>query len=203
MSNKKRLQNLSSKIVLLGDAAVGKSSIVLRLTKNSFSEYGESTIGAAYVTTSIETETAVVKFELWDTAGQERYNALAPMFYRNAAAALIVYDITSRNSLDRAKRWVTEIQSQPGTIIVLIGNKVDMENLRQIPKEVAEQYAQEAGVYHFEASAKTNTNIHEIFQYVADKLALQSTGGAGAKSNKSNQQTIIVDDNSEPKKGCC
>jgi small GTP-binding protein len=203
MSNTKRRVPISAKMVLLGDSAVGKSSIVLRLTKNSFSEFGESTIGAAYLVTSIETESAVVKFELWDTAGQERYNAIAPMFYRNAAAALVVFDITQRSSLERAKRWIVELQGQPGstTLVVLVGNKCDCEHLRQVPQDVAEAYAQEVGVQYFETSAKTNTNITEIFQNVAEKLASASTGRGKAKPQP--QQTIVVDTNDEPSRGCC
>lgn len=206
--SQRRRPPITGKMVILGDAAVGKSSIVLRLTKNSFSDFGESTIGAAYVTTTIETETAMVKFELWDTAGQERYNGLAPMFYRNSPAALVVYDITSRNSFDRAKRWVAELQSQPGqqTIIVLVGNKTDMENLRQVPLEAVEQYRAEANLAHFECSAKANTNIHEIFQYVADKLAAQAGSGSGKKNNNNNNNNapiVLVNDDNNEKKGCC
>lgn len=199
----RRKQFMNCKMVLLGDAAVGKSSIVLRLTKNSFSEYGESTIGAAYVTTTVETENAQVKMEVWDTAGQERYGGLTQMFYRGAAAALVVYDITSRSTFERAKRWVQEVQEQPQqqTLIILVGNKVDMESMRQVPRAQAEAYAQSREVLHMESSAKANMNIHEIFQTLADQLSKQGNRGNTNKGQKA--QSITVDDGPTEKKGCC
>lgn len=201
MSNKRRTQ-VGGKMVVLGDAAVGKSSILLRLTKNSFSDFGESTIGAAFLTTTIETDRAAVKLELWDTAGQERYNALAPMFYRNAAAALVVYDITSRSSLERARRWIQELQSQPtqAPMIVLVGNKVDMEHLRQVPTDMAAELAKEFNVTPYECSAKTNVNIQEIFHFVADGLVTKSSN----KSPSAQPSSIVLTSNEpEQKKGCC
>ena len=87
------------KLVLLGDSAVGKSSLVLRFVRGQFFEYQESTIGAAFLTQTVALNDATVKFEIWDTAGQERYHSLAPMYYRGAAAAVVVYDITNRVSV--------------------------------------------------------------------------------------------------------
>lgn len=86
------------KLVLLGDSAVGKSSLVLRFVRGQFFEYQESTIGAAFLTQTVALNDTTVKFEIWDTAGQERYHSLAPMYYRGAAAAIVVYDITNRVS---------------------------------------------------------------------------------------------------------
>ena len=106
MSNKQSNQRFAQfKLVLLGESAVGKSSIVHRFVKNTFDDMRESTIGAAFLTQTItipESETTI-KFEIWDTAGQERYKSLAPMYYRNANAALCVYDITSRSSFQKPK----------------------------------------------------------------------------------------------------
>jgi small GTP-binding protein len=97
---------------LLGDMGAGKSSLVLRFVKGQFFEYQESTIGAAFLTQTVATSDVTVKFEIWDTAGQERYHSLAPMYYRGAAAAIVVYDITSQASYARAKTWVRELQRQ-------------------------------------------------------------------------------------------
>ncbi|MBA0839909.1 hypothetical protein Goarm_005599, partial [Gossypium armourianum] len=98
--------------VLLGDVGAGKSSLVLRFVKGQFVEFQESTIGAAFFSQTVAVNDATVKFEIWDTAGQERYHSLAPMYYRGAAAAIIVYDITNQASFERAKKWVQELQSQ-------------------------------------------------------------------------------------------
>lgn len=98
------------KLVLLGESAVGKSSLVLRFVKGQFHEYQESTIGAAFLTQTLSMEDSEVKFEIWDTAGQERYNSLAPMYYRGAQAAIVVYDILNQDSFQRAQTWVNELQ---------------------------------------------------------------------------------------------
>merc|ERR1712023_221338 len=97
------------KLVLLGDSAVGKSSLVLRFVRGQFFEYQESTIGAAFMTQTLALDDTTVKFEIWDTAGQERYHSLAPMYYRGAQAAVVVYDVTSQDSFERAQRWISEL----------------------------------------------------------------------------------------------
>ncbi|KAG0147191.1 hypothetical protein CROQUDRAFT_656477 [Cronartium quercuum f. sp. fusiforme G11] len=116
------------KLVLLGEAAVGKSSVVLRFVQNDFQENKEPTIGAAFLTQKCRLEDKVIKFEIWDTAGQERFHSLAPMYYRNAQAAVVAYDVTKSTSLDKAKSWVKELQRQgnPNIVIALIGNKIDL-----------------------------------------------------------------------------
>lgn len=124
---------LQFKLVLLGDSSVGKSSIVHRFVKDSFDELRESTIGAAFLSQTIkikaeeQEEDVVIKFEIWDTAGQERYKSLAPMYYRNANAALVVYDLTQKDSLVKARSWVEELKNKVGDedlVIFLVGNKL-------------------------------------------------------------------------------
>lgn len=105
-------KNIQAKLVLLGDMGTGKTSLVLRFVKGQFFEFQESTIGAAFFTQVLSLNEATIKFDIWDTAGQERYHSLAPMYYRGAAAAVVVYDITSMDSFVRAKRWVQELQRQ-------------------------------------------------------------------------------------------
>ncbi|KAG4398426.1 hypothetical protein GLYMA_08G038902v4 [Glycine max] len=107
-------KSLQAKLVLLGDMGAGKTSLVLRFVKGEFSEYQDSTIGAAFFTQVLSLNEATVKFDIWDTAGQERYHSLAPMYYRGAAAAIVVYDITSMDSFVRAKKWVREVLRQGG-----------------------------------------------------------------------------------------
>lgn len=116
------------KLVLLGEAAVGKSSIVLRFVSNEYQANKEPTIGAAFLTQKCRLEDRVLRYEIWDTAGQERFHSLAPMYYRNAQAAVVVYDITKAASLDKAKSWVKELQRQanPNIVIALAGNKLDL-----------------------------------------------------------------------------
>ncbi|URE20783.1 LRR receptor-like serine threonine-protein kinase [Musa troglodytarum] len=131
--------------VLLGDVGTGKSSLVLRFVKGQFVEFQESTIGAAFFSQTVAVNDETIKFEIWDTAGQERYHSLAPMYYRGAAAAVIVYDMTNAASFTRAKKWVQELQAQgsPNTIMALAGNKADLVEARQVSVEEAQTYAQE------------------------------------------------------------
>ncbi len=126
------------KLVLLGESSVGKSSLVLRFVKGQFLDFQDSTIGAAFLTQTVCLNETTVKFEIWDTAGQERYHSLAPMYYRGAQAAIVVYDITNQDSFVRAKNWVKELQRQgnPDIVIALAGNKVDLEEERKISLEV-------------------------------------------------------------------
>jgi len=109
-------------VVLLGDTAVGKSCLVVRFVRDEFFEFQEPTIGAAFLTQTVSLDDATVKFEIWDTAGQERYRSLAPMYYRGAAAAIVVYDITNKDSFNGAKSWVKELQRRgdPNVIIALV-----------------------------------------------------------------------------------
>lgn len=117
-----------TKLVLLGEAAVGKSSVVLRFVQNEFQENKEPTIGAAFLTQKCRLEDRLIKFEIWDTAGQERFHSLAPMYYRNAQASAVIYDVTKASSFEKAKSWVKELQRQanPNIVIALVGNKVDL-----------------------------------------------------------------------------
>ncbi|KAH8352029.1 hypothetical protein KR084_001377 [Drosophila pseudotakahashii] len=164
------------KLVLLGESAVGKSSLVLRFVKGQFHEYQESTIGAAFLTQTICIEDTVVKFEIWDTAGQERYHSLAPMYYRGAQAAIVVYDIQNQDSFQRAKTWVKELhkQASPNIVIALAGNKADLSNIRVVEFDEAKQYAEENGLLFMETSAKTGMNVNDIFLAIG-RLSMTSS----------------------------
>ncbi|KIR52780.1 rab family protein [Cryptococcus gattii Ru294] len=128
MAEEAPVKAVQVKLVLLGEAAVGKSSLVLRFTSGDFDENTSPTIGAAFLTQKCRLENRIVKFEIWDTAGQERFHSLAPMYYRNAQAAVVVYDITKAASLEKAKAWVKELQRQANAniVIALVGNKLDL-----------------------------------------------------------------------------
>ncbi|OQO01076.1 GTP-binding protein [Cryoendolithus antarcticus] len=176
------------KLVLLGESAVGKSSLVLRFVKDQFDGYRESTIGAAFLTQTIALDDqTTVKFEIWDTAGQERYKSLAPMYYRNANCAVVVYDITQAASLDKAKSWVKELQRQANEniIIALAGNKLDLvtesPDKRAVSQADASAYAQEAGLLFFETSAKTAENVKELFLAIARKLPIEQAAQRGMR----------------------
>merc|ERR1719229_1241795 len=161
------------KLVLLGDAAVGKSCLVVRFVRDEFFDFQEPTIGAAFLTQTVSLDDVTVKFEIWDTAGQERYRSLAPMYYRGAAAAVVVYDITSEESFDAAKSWVVEL-SNTDTLIALAGNKADLDGSRVIDRAMAKAYADQMNILYMETSAKTGQNVNELFHEVAVRLPKQS-----------------------------
>eukprot|EP01119_Soliformovum_irregulare_P008041 TRINITY_DN2079_c0_g1_i1.p1 TRINITY_DN2079_c0_g1~~TRINITY_DN2079_c0_g1_i1.p1 ORF type:complete len:199 (-),score=40.41 TRINITY_DN2079_c0_g1_i1:44-640(-) len=159
------------KVVLLGQSFVGKSSIVLRFVQDKFFPKTEGTIGAAFLTKALTLDDGTnVKFEIWDTAGQERYHSLAPMYYRGAQGAIIVYDVSSRESFEKAKKWVEELKekSNPDQIVAFVGNKVDLK--RVVPKEDADRYAMENGLISLDTSALDNVNVKEIFTTLAERL---------------------------------
>jgi Ras-related protein Rab-5C len=188
-----------AKLVLLGDMGAGKSSLVLRFVKGQFFDYQESTIGAAFLTKTLPEQN--VKFEIWDTAGQERYHSLAPMYYRGAAAAVIVYDITNKDSFNKAKTWVKELQRQgnPNMIMALAGNKADLAETREVPSEEAQAYADENGLFFFETSAKHNLNVTEVFEEIAKRLPR-----AAAPAAPQGGIQLNTPEADRPKKtGCC
>lgn len=199
--------NYQFKLVLLGESAVGKSSLVLRFVQNDFQEYRESTIGAAFLTQTVKIDDqTTIKFEIWDTAGQERYKSLAPMYYRNANCAVVVYDITSTASLEKAKVWIRELQKQADAqiVIALAGNKADLEDRRQVPTEDARRFAEEENLLFFETSAKQSTNVSEIFLAIAKKLPLDtaSRGPRGAAASRTNGG-VSLNAGSEAQEGPC
>jgi len=189
------------KLVLLGESSVGKSSLVLRFVKGQFLDFQESTIGAAFLTQTVCLNDTTVKFEIWDTAGQERYHSLAPMYYRGAQAAIVVFDITSPESFEKAKSWVSELQRQgsPNIVIALAGNKSDLANKRSVQTSTAQAYADENGCLFMETSAKTNANVTELFVAIAKKLPKTQAPKQQAHSTLSLQATVP----DEPEeKGC-
>jgi small GTP-binding protein len=189
---------MNRKLVLLGDSSVGKSCIVHRLLTNDFIEFHESTIGSSFSTQSITVDGQTVNFEIWDTAGQERYRSLAPMYYRGAKVALVVYDVTSQQSFVGAKRWISLLSSTdlPELIIVLVGNKTDKIN-REVTNEEGNSFALENGIMFYETSAKTNVNIEPMFIEVAKRTI--SLNGA----NTSLVSHFLVNQKSTETKRCC
>lgn len=199
------------KLVLLGESAVGKSSVVHRFVKNTFDNMRESTIGAAFLTQSVTLPEidATVKFEIWDTAGQERYKSLAPMYYRNAHATLCVYDITNSSSFQKAQNWIKELKKQApeGIVICLVGNKADLEDERQVDANAVTAYVEELSgegiqVFTEECSAKSGEGVLEIFTNVAKALPVEETINGASKPSAGRQSGVEL--NRRPQQqGCC
>mmetsp|Transcript_30734 Transcript_30734/g.60415 ORF Transcript_30734/g.60415 Transcript_30734/m.60415 type:complete len:229 (+) Transcript_30734:67-753(+) len=161
------------KLVLLGDASVGKSSIFMRFLQNKFSEGIETTVGAAFNTKTIESKGRQVKFEIWDTAGQERFRSLAPMYYRGASCAIVVYDQTNSVTYERAQEWVrqvTQTSTNPNIVIALAANKADLVDQRQVDIEAAQAFADREGLLLMETSALSGSNVARLFELIAEHL---------------------------------
>lgn len=151
----------------LGDSNVGKSSLVLRFVKNQFNADQVTTVGAAFLQSPVPLDDSEdkIQFGIWDTAGSERYKALAPMYYRGAEAAIVVYDITSFESFEGAKSWVRELKlyGQPNVVVALAANKCDLEQYRVVSTHEGQAYARENELTYFETSAKTAHNVRRMF----------------------------------------
>ena len=150
--------------------------------RNEFLKFQEPTIGAAFLTKRFTKNNNTFVFEIWDTAGQERYHSLAPMYYRGAAAAIIVYDITNVDSLNGAKSWIKELKLKNPTkcIIALVGNKMDLEEKRKVNGLDVKNYAMEQQCIHVETSAKTAHNVERLFEIIADKLPKKKKNAVNA-----------------------
>lgn len=195
-------KTLHYKVVFLGETSVGKSSIVTRFTRGEFYEFQEPTIGAAFQTKAVRLDNCTVKMEFWDTAGQERYRSLAPMYYRGAKVAFVVYDITNKDSLNNAKSWLKEVErrGEPDCLLVLLGNKIDVNESRQVEREEVAVFSETNNIMFSEVSAKTGININEIMIRVAKELALKMP------SQDPKPDTFIIGNeryNTNKLYGCC
>ncbi|CAD2222315.1 Rab family, other [Angomonas deanei] len=228
MTSVARPADASAKIVLLGDSAVGKSSLALRFVKEEFHPNQETTIGGAYLFRTVTVPptagspngaSRTLKLEIWDTAGQERYRSLAPIYYRGACGALVVYDITNKESLTRARSWIQELRqsADPNLVILLIGNKKDLDTLRQVSVEEGVAAAREEAVAGFyETSAKDNNkgsnNVETAFADLAAKLldSGRTSNHNAARAKAANNNVIQPGRLGEPQPdannnnaGCC
>lgn len=154
---------------------VGKSCLLHQFTENRFVPDSPHTIGVEFGTRIVEVMGKKIKLQIWDTAGQERFRAVTRSYYRGAAGALLVYDITRRITYNHLTSWLTDARNltNPNTVIMLIGNKKDLEAQRDVTYEEASQFAKENGLIFVESSAKTGENVEEAFLKTA-KLIFQS-----------------------------
>ncbi|KAK7283861.1 hypothetical protein RIF29_13609 [Crotalaria pallida] len=153
------------KMVMIGDSGVGKSQLLNRFVKNEFNMKSKATIGVEFLTKTVVMDHKVVKAQIWDTAGQERYQAITTAYYRGATGALLAYDITNRRSFEHVGKWLEElrIHADKNIIIMLVGNKSDLSSIREVPTEVAKDFAQQEDLFFIEASALDSKNVESAF----------------------------------------
>jgi len=157
------------KLLLIGDTAVGKSSLILRFTEDIYNPTFISTIGIDFKVKTIEIDGKRVKLQVWDTAGQERYRTITTAYYRTAQGIILSYDVTNPESLENLKMWVKSIEQHASKTAyrILIGNKSDLVDKRQITTEKGRELANEFGIQFFETSAKDATSVDEAFLTLA------------------------------------
>jgi small GTP-binding protein len=171
------------KIVLLGDSGVGKSNLLTRFVHNTFAADSKSTIGVEFATKSIETEGRRVKLQIWDTAGQERFRAITSAYYRGALGALLIYDVTRRETFAGVEKWLDELRQHADerVFVMLVGNKSDLRHLRQVEKEAASALAERHDIGFIETSAADGLGVEVAFHRVATAIfSTQSKRSAGA-----------------------
>ncbi|XP_074306966.1 ras-related protein RABA4d-like [Silene latifolia] len=205
------------KVVLIGDSAVGKSQLLARFARNEFSVDSKATIGVEFQTKTIAMDQKIVKAQIWDTAGQERYRAVTSAYYRGAVGAMLVYDMTKRQSFDHIARWLEELRNHAdkNIAIMLIGNKSDLASLRAVPTEDAKEFAERENLFFMETSALDSTNVEtayltvltEIYRSVSKKtlLANGDLDATGSASLLKGTQIIVPgpETDNQAKGGCC
>ncbi len=158
--------DLSFKLIIIGDAGVGKSSLSIKATKNIFDPIYSPTIGFEFSSFFIKIEDLIIKLQIWDTCGQEVYRSIIKSFYRYSSLAILVYSIENKNSFENLGLWLNEIRTEGNTDIniFLIGNKVDLEDKREVQKELAQSFMNNNHIKLFlETSAKTGFNAENVF----------------------------------------
>jgi len=165
-------KRIEVKVVVLGPQGVGKTSLSMVYTGKKFSRSLSPTIGSSYFPFEMTIKDISVVLEIWDTAGQERFRSMAPLYYRNAKAALVVFDITCYESFKSLKEWVRELlrNTDNSIIVCIVGNKLDLNAERQVSTTEAEAYALTINADYFETSAKTHSGINEVFSCIANKI---------------------------------
>ncbi|KAI3987183.1 hypothetical protein MKX01_031667 [Papaver californicum] len=199
--------NLSFKLVLLGDGRVGKTSLVLRYVKNEFCDQQQATVQASFLTKRILIQGLPITLSIWDTAGQERFHALGPIYYRDADAALLVYDIMDNDSFVRVRNWVKELQqmASKSIIMAIAANKSDLVRAKKFNLEEAESYATSIGAKLFMTSAKVGTGIDDVFLDIATRVLQKKLSTEGLSPPRPRNRMLIIDDEPEKEQQpkCC
>ncbi|XP_065177950.1 ras-related protein Rab6-like [Sycon ciliatum] len=194
------------KLVVLGEQSVGKTSLITRFMYDTFDNTYQATIGIDFLSKTMYLEDRTVRLQLWDTAGQERFRSLIPSYIRDSTVAVIVYDVSNKLTFEQVSRWVEDVRSERGkeVIIMLVGNKIDLVEKRQVPSEDGEAIAKELGVMFIEASAKNGANVKQLFRRVASALP---TEDLVPDDKKAEVNTVEVqpepDEQSEERKCAC
>ena len=209
MSDKKDY-NYLFKILIIGDSYVGKTNILKRFLHNQFDINTKETVGVEFGSKNYNMgEKDIVKAQIWDTAGQERYRAITKAYYKGAKGALLVYDISRKSSFDNIDNWLIDLRTNgdKDIIIVLIGNKSDLIDKREVSKEEAEIKAEQFNIAFLETSAKSGENIDKAFTEIIEQIykinITMPQNDEQIEGNNTNGINLVNKDEEKKKKKCC
>ena len=202
------------KIVLIGDSGVGKSNILSRYIHDEFSIDTKTTVGVEFGSKIITISNKKLKIQLWDTAGQEKFKAVTNIYYKGAKGALIIYDITRRETFENINKWILELKNnEDNVIIILIGNKSDLEENREVDYDIGKNFAEENNMIFFETSALSGRGVDNVFNNTCQKIYENiqkdyydlNDETCGIKKGENISEYIDISSNNEVKrnKKCC
>eukprot|EP00826_Nyctotherus_ovalis_P052552 TRINITY_DN6682_c0_g1_i10.p1 TRINITY_DN6682_c0_g1~~TRINITY_DN6682_c0_g1_i10.p1 ORF type:complete len:218 (+),score=44.99 TRINITY_DN6682_c0_g1_i10:125-778(+) len=176
------------KIILIGDVAVGKTNLVTRYTTKAFNIESKTTVGVEFSMTTIHKDDKTIRVQIWDTSGQETYKSVARNYFKGAHGAIVVYDITNHKSFEHVGDWLKEINEAAdlSPVMMMVGNKCDLDNLREVQQEEAIRYAKETGVAFIETSALDMTHVEVAFENIINEIYSQvvKTQGKGGEAER-------------------
>lgn len=199
------------KYIIIGDSGVGKSCLLLQFTDKRFEPLHDLTIGVEFGARMITIQGSNVKLQIWDTAGQENFRSITRSYYRGASGALLVYDVTRRETFMHLQSWLTDAKANANTaiVIMLIGNKCDLESKRQVSREEGESFARRNGLVFMETSAKTAQNVDDAFLktatliYESVQTGVIDSAVVSGKPSPSATTNVNRPRDEQPSSGCC
>ncbi|KAK2593504.1 GTPase Ryh1 [Conoideocrella luteorostrata] len=181
------------KLVFLGEQSVGKTSLITRFMYDSFDNMYQATIGIDFLSKTMYLEDRTVRLQLWDTAGQERFRSLIPSYIRDSSVAVVVYDVSNAKSFQNTKKWIDDVRAERGNdvIIVLVGNKTDLNEKREVTTQQGEDEAKKNNLMFMETSAKLGHNVKNLFKRIAHALpGMEGTDAAAQASSQNANQPL-------------
>lgn len=205
MAGVKRDYDYLFKLVLIGDSGVGKSCLLLRFADDNFTDSYISTIGVDFRFRTVTIDKKTVKLQIWDTAGQERFRTITSAYYRGADGIIMVYDVTSSDSFEHVEEWLSEVDryANENTAKLLVGNKADLIEEKQVTEETAQTFAETLGISFIETSAKTATNVDTAFLTMAKELINNRDAAGGRSEGKKTGVKLQPVKHKNQRKNCC
>ncbi len=197
------------KMILIGDSSVGKSNILLKYLKDQFDPNSRATVGVEFGTKNITLNNKKIKIQIWDTAGQERYRSITSAYYKGAKGAFIVYDITRKATFENIDKWIADlkINGDSNISIVLIGNKSDLEEKREVTKEEGLKKSQDCKTAFMETSALNGDNVHKAFDELIEQIYQNNSSLLEEEIDVEIDKGVNLNEenngNNKEKKSCC